>query len=111
MFEGASFQSSRFFIFFRRQERIAKILEALGRTLQTDCKDSPLFPLFAKVELHTFNRSGMVQFSLSNVSSTVLFIIAQSYLVDECCDFIGEGGEGGGNVLFLQCAIYRGKVG
>jgi len=35
-----------------------------------------------------------------------------SYLVDECPDFIGEGGEGGGgNVLFLQCAIYRGKVG
>ncbi len=34
-----------------------------------------------------------------------------SYLVDECLDFIGGGGEGGGNVLFLQCAIYRGKVG
>ena len=35
-----------------------------------------------------------------------------SYLVDECRDFIGGGGEGGGgNVLFLQCAIYRGKVG
>ena len=34
-----------------------------------------------------------------------------SYLVDECRDFIGGGGEGGGgNVLFLQFAIYRGKV-
>ena len=38
-----------------------------------------------------------------------------SYLVDECRDFIGEEGEGGGetlgNVLFLQFTIYRGKVG
>jgi len=37
------------------------------------------------VELHTSNRSGMVHFSLSNVSSTVLFIIAQRWVkgIDE----------------------------
>ena len=34
-----------------------------------------------------------------------------SYLVDECRDLSAEEEKGGGNVLFLQFAIYRGKVG
>ena len=67
MFEGAS--KLPFYSFLDNKERIAKIWEKrIAKRLQR-------FP-FSTVELHTSNRSGMVHFPLSNVSSTVLFIIA-----------------------------------
>ena len=80
MFEGAS--RLPYFRFLDNEEKIEKISEREGKEIpKISLLRFQRFPS-AKTELHIFNRSGMVHFSLSNASSTESHKSAKMQLTD-----------------------------